>query len=140
MRTFTTVAAFASAANALVSRSETCCFGLSASGSESGPIGQLDDGQCRIYGGGLPRGQFCIDSQGGITDGKGRGCILTRTYIYHLVQLGSSQLTQIQHLLHSSSVMRVLPQLQVSQLGQMDHSYIRERSISLLVPLVRTAA
>ncbi|KAK2761296.1 hypothetical protein FQN54_001818 [Arachnomyces sp. PD_36] len=77
MRTFTTVAAFASAANALVSRSDCCCFGLSATGSESGPIGQLDDGQCRVYGGGLPHGEFCIDSEGGIKDGKGRGCILT---------------------------------------------------------------
>ncbi|KAL1850857.1 hypothetical protein Plec18170_006694 [Paecilomyces lecythidis] len=69
-------AVFAAGANALVPRGSTCCFGLTASGSASGTVGQLDDGQNRI-GGGLPPAQYCIDSAGGITDGHGRGCILT---------------------------------------------------------------
>ncbi|KAL4784826.1 ubiquitin 3 binding protein But2 C-terminal domain-containing protein [Aspergillus varians] len=76
MRNFVTVAAFAAGANALVSRDTSCCFHITASGEASGPVGQLGDGQNRI-GGGLPEGQFCIDSDGSITDGSGRGCILT---------------------------------------------------------------
>ncbi|KAJ0421578.1 ubiquitin 3 binding protein But2 C-terminal domain-containing protein [Aspergillus carlsbadensis] len=76
MRNFATFAAFAASANALVPRDTSCCFGLTASGEASGPVGQLDDGQNRI-GGDLPAGQYCIDSDGSITDGNGRGCILT---------------------------------------------------------------
>lgn len=54
---------------------DQCCFQLSASGSASGSIGQLGDGQNRI-GGGFPPATYCI-SNGGITDKNGRGCILT---------------------------------------------------------------
>jgi len=53
----------------------TCTFGLKATGSQSGQIGQLDDGQNRI-GGNLPKGTYSIIN-GEITDGQGRGCILT---------------------------------------------------------------
>lgn len=78
MKTFAAVAAtLVASANALVGRDGSCCFHLSASGGASGSIGQLSDGQNRI-GGGLPVGQYCIGSNGGITDGQGRGCILTR--------------------------------------------------------------
>ncbi|KAL2013360.1 hypothetical protein VTN00DRAFT_885 [Thermoascus crustaceus] len=76
MKNVVAVAAFAAGANALVGRSNTCCFGLSASGGVSGTIGQLGDGQNRVRGG-LPPAQFCIDSSGAITDSSGRGCILT---------------------------------------------------------------
>ncbi|KAL4867340.1 ubiquitin 3 binding protein But2 C-terminal domain-containing protein [Aspergillus spectabilis] len=76
MRNFATIAAFAAGAHALVPRDTTCCFHITASGEASGPIGQLGDGQNRI-GGDLPEAQFCIDSTGSITDGSGRGCILT---------------------------------------------------------------
>jgi hypothetical protein len=53
----------------------SCSFGLTASGKQSGTIGQLSDGQNRI-GGGLVPATFTIDN-GGITDAAGRGCILT---------------------------------------------------------------
>lgn len=76
MRNFVTVAAFAAGANALVGRGNSCCFHLKASGGASGSIGQLDDGQNRIYGD-LEEAQFCIDSNGAITDANGRGCIVT---------------------------------------------------------------
>ncbi|GES62407.1 GPI anchored cell wall protein [Aspergillus terreus] len=76
MRNFATVAAFAAGANALVSRGGNCCFHLKATGGASGTIGQLDDGQNRVYGG-LSEAQFCIDSNGAITDENGRGCIVT---------------------------------------------------------------
>lgn len=65
-------------AAALVPR-DSCCFGLTASGGVSGSVGQLSDGQNRIaQTGGLANqnGQYCINS-GQITDGNGRGCILT---------------------------------------------------------------
>lgn len=54
-----------------------CCFHLTASGGVSGGVGQLPDGQNRI-GGNFPQGIYCINEQGAITDGTGRGCILTR--------------------------------------------------------------
>ncbi|KAE8149276.1 ubiquitin 3 binding protein But2 C-terminal domain-containing protein [Aspergillus avenaceus] len=76
MKNFATVAAFAAGANALVGRSNSCCFHINASGGASGTVGQLDDGQNRIYGG-LSPVEFCIDSNGGITDASGRGCIIT---------------------------------------------------------------
>lgn len=53
----------------------TCCFGLTASGGQSGTVGQLDDGQTRI-GGGLPPAQFCMTGSS-IKDSTGRGCIVT---------------------------------------------------------------
>ncbi|KAF7133587.1 hypothetical protein CNMCM5793_004716 [Aspergillus hiratsukae] len=76
MKNFATLAALAVGANALVTRDNTCCFHLSASGGASGPIGQLDDGQNRVYGN-LSEGEYCINPDGGIIDGHGRGCILT---------------------------------------------------------------
>lgn len=76
MKNLAVIAALAAGANALVPRGSTCCFGLTASGPASGTVGQLSDGQNRL-GGGLAPAQFCIDSAGGITDGNGRGCILT---------------------------------------------------------------
>ncbi|KAL4770378.1 ubiquitin 3 binding protein But2 C-terminal domain-containing protein [Aspergillus nidulans var. acristatus] len=79
MRNFAAFAAFAASAQALVSRDNSCCFHLTASGGASGPVGQLGDGQNRVGGdsGSLPEGQFCINTDGSITDGSGRGCILT---------------------------------------------------------------
>ena len=77
MRTFAAIAALAIGVNAAVmERNDKCCFGLSASGGVSGQVGQLDDGQNRV-GGGHPPGHYCL-SNGGLTDGHGRGCILTR--------------------------------------------------------------
>ncbi|KAJ6110205.1 ubiquitin 3 binding protein But2 C-terminal domain-containing protein [Penicillium sp. IBT 16267x] len=64
-------------ANALVGRAQTCCFHLTASGGASGAVGQLSDGQNRIGDNSLSPAQFCISSGGSITDGSGRGCILT---------------------------------------------------------------
>lgn len=80
MKNFVTVAAFAAGANALVGRSSSCCFSLNASGGASGTLGQLSDGQNRIGDDSLSPAQYCIDSNGAITDGNGRGCILTREY------------------------------------------------------------
>lgn len=74
MKSYITLAAFAVGSQALVSRTGSCCFTLSSNGS---PVGQLPDGQNRIGDNSLPEGQFCI-SGGSITDGSGRGCILTR--------------------------------------------------------------
>lgn len=77
MKSFMTLLASATAANALVSRGGSCCFHLDASGGASGSVGQLSDGQNRIGDDSLQPAQFCIDSNGAITDGNGRGCILT---------------------------------------------------------------
>lgn len=68
--------AFVLGVEALVPRDGTCCFRLTGSGGVSGEVGQLDDGQNRI-GGNYPHGEYCINAQGAITDGKGHGCILT---------------------------------------------------------------
>ncbi|EED16460.1 conserved hypothetical protein [Talaromyces stipitatus ATCC 10500] len=77
MRSTLAVAAIVATANAFVARDTTiCCFSLSATGSASGTVGQIDDGQTRL-GSGIPPGQFCIDSSGAIKDGNGRGCFLT---------------------------------------------------------------
>lgn len=77
MKSLVIFAAFAAVAHALVGRSGTCCFHLTASGGASGPVGQLSDGQNRVGDHSLPPAKFCI-SGGRITDGHGRGCILTR--------------------------------------------------------------
>ncbi|KUJ09205.1 uncharacterized protein LY89DRAFT_690265 [Mollisia scopiformis] len=53
----------------------SCKFTITASGGQSGVVGQLSDGQNRI-GGGNPTGEYCINN-GQITDSQGRGCILT---------------------------------------------------------------
>ncbi|KAJ5676527.1 uncharacterized protein N7477_002160 [Penicillium maclennaniae] len=73
MKGYLTLAAFAAGSQALVSRASSCCFTLSSNGS---PVGQLSDGQNRIGDNSLPAGQYCING-GSITDGQGRGCILT---------------------------------------------------------------
>ncbi|KAJ5347650.1 uncharacterized protein N7506_000903 [Penicillium brevicompactum] len=77
MKTFITLAALAVGSNALVGRSDSCCFHLTSSGGASGELGQLDDGQNRIGDNSLSPAQYCIDAKGAITDAKGRGCILT---------------------------------------------------------------
>ncbi|KAJ5110418.1 hypothetical protein N7532_000953 [Penicillium argentinense] len=77
MKSFITVAALAAGSNALVSRGDNCCFHLDPSGDSTGFVGQLSDGQNRIGDNRLSPAQFCIDSNGAITDGNGRGCILT---------------------------------------------------------------
>ncbi|KGO63808.1 Ubiquitin 3 binding protein But2, C-terminal [Penicillium italicum] len=77
MKNFITIAAFAAGTNALVGRSDSCCFHLTSSGGASGQLGQLSDGQNRIGDNSLSPAQYCIDSKGAITDSNGRGCILT---------------------------------------------------------------
>ena len=64
---------------ALVARASNCActFSLTASGGSSGVIAQLTDGQNRVGSTGLPAATYCLGSNGGITDGQGRGCILT---------------------------------------------------------------
>ncbi|KAI1000406.1 hypothetical protein K3495_g7786, partial [Podosphaera aphanis] len=60
----------------IVQASNVCPFHVNASGGISGPIWQLRDGQLRL-GGDNERATFQI-SDGGITDHKGSGCILTQ--------------------------------------------------------------
>lgn len=72
--TLATLALALSASAARIPRT-TCTFGLTATGGQSGQIGQLDDGQNRI-GGKLPKGTYSINN-GEIVDSRGRGCILT---------------------------------------------------------------
>lgn len=70
---------FAFGASAALIPRDQCCFSLTASGGLSGVVGQLSDGQNRIdQTAGLANtaGQYCINN-GAITDGNGRGCILT---------------------------------------------------------------
>ena len=80
MKNFVTVAAFAAGANALVGRGTSCCFHINVSGGAQGDLGQLGDGQNRVGDNSLQPAQYCIDSNGGITDASGRGCILTREF------------------------------------------------------------
>ncbi|KAI9762810.1 MAG: hypothetical protein M4579_000163 [Chaenotheca gracillima] len=90
MKTFAFSAlAFASGSAALVARGSSCCFHLTASGGQSGKVVQLSDGQNRI-GGDNPEGQFCIDGNGGLTDGNGRGCILTPPTTQFQCDVGAS--------------------------------------------------
>ncbi|OQE46379.1 hypothetical protein PENCOP_c001G00901 [Penicillium coprophilum] len=77
MRNFIALAAFAAGTNALVGRTDSCCFHLTSSGGAAGKLGQLGDGQNRIGDNTLQPAQYCIDSNGAITDSTGRGCILT---------------------------------------------------------------
>ncbi|KAJ5087574.1 hypothetical protein N7456_011190 [Penicillium angulare] len=74
MKSVLTLAALSTTAQALISRGSSCCFHLS---SPSGPVGQLSDGQNRIGDDSLGTAEYCISSDGSITDGSGRGCILT---------------------------------------------------------------
>ncbi|KAI9835378.1 MAG: hypothetical protein M1837_003788 [Sclerophora amabilis] len=77
MKTFTAVAlALGVGSHALVARQDTCYFDLTAEGGQSGKVVQLEDGQNRI-GGDHAKGKYSIDESGGLTDDKGRGCILT---------------------------------------------------------------
>lgn len=71
---FTAAGLMAVAAGNIIPRDQ-CCFQLTASGGVSGVVGQLADGQNRV-GGSYPTGTYCINN-GGLTDGQGRGCILT---------------------------------------------------------------
>ncbi|KAJ5171709.1 hypothetical protein N7492_004302 [Penicillium capsulatum] len=77
MKNFVALAAFAAGTNALVGRGDGCCFHITASGDASGQLGQLGDGQIRLGDNSLSPSQFCINSNGAITDNKGRGCIVT---------------------------------------------------------------
>lgn len=86
-----TALALTAGASAHVIRTSSCCFHLSASGAVTGTVGQLSDGQNRI-GGGLPAAQYCIDN-GGITDGSGRGCILTSPTTQFQCDQGASPTT-----------------------------------------------
>ncbi|KAA8572581.1 hypothetical protein MFRU_003g02300 [Monilinia fructicola] len=67
--------AFAVGASAASVRPNTCSFTLTASGGESGKVGQLSDGQLRILGG-HPTATFTI-SNGTTVDSQGRPCYLT---------------------------------------------------------------
>ena len=89
MNTFVTAAGFALGASAaILPRNDGCCFQLTASGGQSGTLGQLDDGQNRV-GGGLGAAQYCINN-GQITDGSGRGCILTAPTTQFQCDMGAS--------------------------------------------------
>ncbi|KAL2062444.1 hypothetical protein VTL71DRAFT_6710 [Oculimacula yallundae] len=74
MKYYTSLA-FGLGASAAILPRDTCTFTLTASGGQSGIVGQLSDGQNRI-GGGNPTGTYSI-SNGQVTDAQGRGCILT---------------------------------------------------------------
>ncbi|KAJ5765888.1 hypothetical protein N7520_005447 [Penicillium odoratum] len=76
MKSTIAIAAFLAGANALVGRRDTCCFELTASGSASGTLGQLTDGQVRLGDTTLSPSTFCI-SNSIITDSEGRGCVIT---------------------------------------------------------------
>ncbi|KAJ5732308.1 hypothetical protein N7493_003789 [Penicillium malachiteum] len=76
MKSFIAIAAFAAGANALVSRSNSCCFEITASGGASGTLGQLSDGQVRVGDTTLSAAEFCL-SGSIITDSEGRGCVIT---------------------------------------------------------------
>lgn len=64
----------------LHSRQTSNTFQLNATGGQTGPISQIDDGQVRA---GLtsPASTFTINGSS-ITDASGRGCILTRECAY----------------------------------------------------------
>lgn len=81
--------AFGLGANALVARDASQqCIKLKASGSVSGVLGQLGDGQNRI-GGGYGETCYCL-SNGGFTDTSGRGCILTPPTTQFQCDVGAS--------------------------------------------------
>ncbi|KAJ5604342.1 hypothetical protein N7510_009496 [Penicillium lagena] len=91
MKNFVTLAAFAASTNALVGRSSTCCFHLTASGGVSGSVGQLNNGQTRVGDNTLSPAQFCLNSSNGtIADSKGRGCIINCEYLNDTVSIRSS--------------------------------------------------
>lgn len=83
---------FGLGANALVARDASQqCIKIMASGGVSGTLGQLYDGQNRV-GGNLPTGCYCL-SNGGFTDSKGRGCILTPPTTQFQCDVGASPTT-----------------------------------------------
>ena len=53
-----------------------CAFTISSTESFARPAGQLPDGQIRLNGS-EPVSTFYIGADGGITDAKGSGCIVT---------------------------------------------------------------
>ncbi|KAK4495940.1 hypothetical protein PRZ48_013208 [Zasmidium cellare] len=75
MKAFIGAAGLAVGASAAILPRDQCCFQITASGGQSGTVGQLSDGQNRI-GGSNPAGTYCLNN-GGLTDSQGRGCILT---------------------------------------------------------------
>ncbi|KAJ5670068.1 uncharacterized protein N7477_005431 [Penicillium maclennaniae] len=76
MKNFIAIAAFAAGTNALVGRSDSCCFKITASGGASGSLGQLGDGQVRVGDTTLSAATFCLEDTV-ITDSAGRGCVVT---------------------------------------------------------------
>ena len=87
-----TLLTFTLGANALVARDGSQqCVQIDASGGATGTLGQLSDGQNRI-GGGNPTGCYCL-SNGGFTDSKGRGCILTPPTTQFQCDVGASPTT-----------------------------------------------
>ena len=83
--------AFALGSTALVVRGDQQCVQLKASGSTSGTLGQLSDGQNRV-GGGYTAACYCL-SNGGFTDNSGRGCILTPPTTQFQCDTGASPTT-----------------------------------------------
>ncbi|KJX92954.1 GPI anchored cell wall protein [Zymoseptoria brevis] len=61
-----------------------------ATGGPGGPVEQLSDGQNRIGQSGLTESQFCINSSGGLTDGNGRGCIVTKATLQFQCDQGTT--------------------------------------------------
>ncbi|KAJ5618295.1 hypothetical protein N7528_006938 [Penicillium herquei] len=89
MKSFIAIAAFAAGANALVGRSNSCCFEITASGGASGTLGQLTDGQVRVGDTTLSAAEFCL-SGSIITDSEGRGCVITTETTQFQCDQGSS--------------------------------------------------
>ncbi|KAJ5123618.1 hypothetical protein N7448_009715 [Penicillium atrosanguineum] len=79
MKNFFGIAAFVAGTNALVGRSDSCCFQITASGGASGTLGQLSDGQVRVGDTTLSAATFCLEDAI-ITDSNGRGCVVTSEY------------------------------------------------------------
>lgn len=79
MKSTIAIAALVAGAHALVGRSDSCCFEITASGGASGSLGQLSDGQVRVGDTTLSATEFCL-SNSIITDSEGRGCVITCEY------------------------------------------------------------
>jgi hypothetical protein len=146
MKSLFFLAAFAASVNALAlfPRAEVpCCFHLNVSGEVTGPLGQLTDGQSRVGDNSLSQSLFCINSTGVITDSTGKGCIITREFIfcspksYHHQTLIQSH---HQRKLLSSSVMKVNQELQVSPSHLLVNCSSMAANTSLLARLVKMVA
>lgn len=59
MKSFIAIASLTVGANALVGRSDSCCFHLYAPGDASSSLGQLNDGQVRVGGNSLSPSKLC---------------------------------------------------------------------------------